>query len=250
MRIGIFLPVICGLVILGTDGSALLAQSPAFEVASLKVNRTDNGSSSGPRLTNGRLTAENVTLRTMLRVAYGLTGPQITGPGWLDSDRFDVAANSPQDVPESDLKSMLQSLLKERFLLAVHIETKNISVYDLIVSKGGLKISVYDPAHPLQTPPRNGAASMIIGVLTMPQLADMLVSPAGRPVLNKTGLQGRYGCALLFSPLSPQAGDRAGDSTSPDIFAAVHQRGSQLESTKEPLDILIVDYAERVPTEN
>lgn len=185
----------------------------------------------------------------MLRVAYGLTCPQINGPGWLDTDRFDVAAKSPQDVPDSDLKSMLQSLLKERFQLAVHIETQNISVFDLIVSKGGLKISVYDPAHPLQTPPRNAAASMIIGVLTMRQLADMLVSPAGRPVLNKTGLEGRYCCALLFSPLSAQAGDRAGDSTSPDIFAAVRQLGLQLESGKELLDILIVDHAERVPTE-
>ena len=139
------------------------AQQPKFEVTSVKVNRSGDGRSSYPGLTNGRMTAENATLRMILRVAYGLTALQIEGPGWLDSDRFDLEAKSPPGVPDSELMPMLQSLLKERFQLAAHRETKEMPVYDLIVAKGGIKVAPFDPAHIPPTPPRNGATSMIIG---------------------------------------------------------------------------------------
>lgn len=81
-------------------------------------------SSSSPWLINGRMTAENATLRMILRAAYGLTALQINGPDWLDSDRFDLEAKSPPGVPDSELMPMLQSLLKERFQLTAHRETK------------------------------------------------------------------------------------------------------------------------------
>ena len=111
------------------------------------MNRSGSGRSNLPRLTNGRLTAENATLKQLLQVAYDLNALQITGPGWLDSDRFDLAAKSPQGVPDSDLMPMLQSLLAERFQLTAHRENKELPVYALIVAKDGLKISVFDPSH-------------------------------------------------------------------------------------------------------
>jgi uncharacterized protein (TIGR03435 family) len=234
-------------IVVLTAGSALRAQSPAFEVATVKVNLTDDGVSNPPRLTNGRLTAENVSLKQILQVAYGLSALQISGPGWLDSDRFDLAAKAPQGAQDSDLMPLLQSLVKERFQLTAHRESKEMPVYDLIVAKDGLKISVFDPSHIPAEPPRNGAASMIIGPMTMSQLAHALTSAAGRPVLNKTGLEGRYFCAVTFSPLAAYAADAG----AVDIFAAVQQQlGLKLEGKKEPLEFLVVDHAVRIPREN
>jgi uncharacterized protein (TIGR03435 family) len=232
-------------------GSVLRAQGLAFEVATVKVNRSGSGSSNGPRLTNGRLSAENATLKQFLQAAYDLNALEISGPGWLDSDRFDLIAKSPQGVPDSDLMPMLQSLLKERFQLTAHRENKEMPVYDLIVAKDGLKISVFDPSHIPPTPPRNGAASMIIGAMTMPQLAHSLTPAAGRPVVDKTGLEGRYFCAVTFSPLAAQANSNMADVAPLDLFAAVQQQlGLRLEPTKAPREILVVDHAERIPSEN
>jgi uncharacterized protein (TIGR03435 family) len=240
------------LVIAVVCTSGTRAQSPAFEVATVKENHSRSGRSSSPWLINGRMTAENATLRMILRAAYGLTALQIEGPSWLDSDRFDLEAKSPPGVPDSELMPMLQSLLKERFQLAAHHETKEMPVFDMVVAKGGLKIAPFDPAHIPPTPPRNGAASMIIGPMTMSQLAGRITPDAGRPVLDKTGLDAtRYFCAATFSPLSAQSADSAPESGLPDIFRALEQQlGLKLEPAKEPLEILIVDHAERVPTEN
>jgi uncharacterized protein (TIGR03435 family) len=239
------------LVFAGTAGPAVWAQSPAFEVASVKVNRSNDGSSSYPRLTNGTLTAQNATLKMILQAAYGLSALQINGPGWLEADRYDLEAKSPQGVPDTEMMPMLQSLLKVRFQLMAHRETREMPVYDLIVGKDGLKISLFDPSHIPPTPPRNGAASLIIGAMTMSQLAAQMTPAAGRPVVNKTGLEGRYFCAVSFSPLSAEATGSGTDPRPLDIFAAVQQQlGLKLEPNKGPLEVLTVDHAERVPTEN
>jgi uncharacterized protein (TIGR03435 family) len=197
------------------------------------------------------MTAENATLRMILRAAYGLTALQIEGPGWLDSDRFDLEAKSPQGVPDSELMPMLQALLKERFQLAAHRETKEMPVFDLVVAKGGLKIAPFDPAHIPPTPPRNGSASMIIGAMTMSQLADRITPDAGRPVLDKTGLVDRYFCAATFSPITAQTPDTTAEPGAVDIFRALEQQlGLKLEAGKAQIELLVVDHAERVPTEN
>ncbi len=239
------------LVFSTTVASVLPTQAQTFDVASVRVNRFGDGSSSYPSLTNGRLTAKNATLRMILQTAYGLSALQINGPGWLDSDRYDLEAKSPPGVPDTEIMPMLQSLLKARFLLTTHRESREMPVYDLIVAKEGLKVSPFDPEHIPPTPPRNGASSMIIGPMTMSQLADHMTPAAGRTVLNKTGLEGRYFCALSYSPLAAEATGSAANPGPLDIFAAVQQQlGLKLEPAKEPLDILIVDHAERVPTEN
>jgi uncharacterized protein (TIGR03435 family) len=231
--------------------SALWAQSPVFEVTSVKVNRSGDGISNGPRLVNGRLTAENTTLRSILQVAYGLSALQITGPGWIESDRFDLDAKAPGGVPDTALMPMLQALAKDRFQLTAHRETKDTPVFELTVMKAGPKFSLFDPAHVPPQPPRNGGASMIIGPMTMEQLAGSLARAAGRPVVNKTGLEGRYFCAVGFSPLSALANGGAADSGPGDIFAAVQEQlGLKLEPAKAPIEFLVVDHAERVPTVN
>jgi len=229
--------------------SVLWAQSPAFEVASVKVNHSGDGSSNAPRLTNGRLVAENATMRTILQTAYGLSALQIAGPAWIDSDRFDLEAKSPAGIPDSAMMPMLQALLKERFQMAAHSETRSTAVYDLTVTKGGPKFLPFDPAKIPEPPPRNGAAAMIIGPMTMEGLAGSLARAAGRPVVNKTGLEGRYFCAVTYSPIRAQG--NAGDAGGADIFAAVQEQlGLKLEPAKAPLEFLIVDRADRVPLAN
>ena len=232
------------LAILGT--ATLLGQAPQFEVATIKPNRSDGGINF-PRLQNGTLTASNVSLLMLLQTAYDLTGSQITGPDWLDTDRFDVAGKSPEAVPDTDLMPMLQALLNDRFGVEAHHEMKEMPVYEMIVAKGGLKISPYKPGAPLPVGPRaerGGAA--IMGTGTMAQLAKMMTSSAGRPVLDKTGLDGRYGYVLTFTPLPAQPSDQ-----SPDFFTAVQEQlGLKLEPAKDKIDVLVIDHAERVPVEN
>ena len=94
----------------------------------------------GPELRNGQLLAQKVTLRMMLAVAYGVAEPRIVGPGWLDKYRFDIAGRSPKDVPDSELKTMLRTLLEERFKLKSHMEKRLMPVYHLSVAKGGVKM--------------------------------------------------------------------------------------------------------------
>jgi bla regulator protein blaR1 len=223
------------------------AQQPAFEVASVKLNRTGSSNSRFPELRNGTLAAENVSLKSLLSVAYGLSRERITGPAWLDSDRFDLAGKAPLGVPNSEMKPMLQALLKDRFKVEVHRESRDMPVYEMVVAKGGLKISLSDPEHPLAMPPKY-EGSMLKATGTMSEIADKITPLAGRPVLDKTGLQGRYAFMLIYSQLSAGAAD---SSSAPDFFTAVEkQMGLTLEAKKEPIDILIVDHAERVPTAN
>ena len=250
MRRGVAIRVVAT-ILLEVGAPWLLAQSLEFEVASIKVNQTGSGGSNFPRLKNGALSAENVSLLMLLQAAYDLSAVRIVGPSWLDSDRYDVVGKSPQGVSDSELMPMLQALLKDRFRISDHREMKEMPIYEMIVVKDGLKMSAFDPTHPLVSPPnRNRGGAMIVGSGTMPQLAKMISGSAGRPVLDKTGLNGRYNYILSFTPLSAQAAESVSDSP-PDLFTAVQQQlGLKLESKKEPIEILVIDHAERAPAGN
>jgi len=225
--------------------AGLSAQS--FEVASVKVNRSGDSSASFPRLINGKMTATNAAMRWILQVAYGLSSLQIAGPAWLDSDRFDLLATAPAGVPDTAIKPLLQALLKDRFQLTAHLDAKEMPVYNLVVAKDGLKVKQIDPNGPFpQSPPRMpGASSMMIGNKTMAELAEGLAGAAGRPVFDKTGIEGRYFCAVPYSQIGNDAGQ------APDIFGALQQQlGLRLEPARSVVETLVVDHMERTPTEN
>jgi uncharacterized protein (TIGR03435 family) len=236
---------------MGIAGLApLAAQAPAFDVASVKANHSGGPRSFYPRMRNGAFTAENVTLKTLLGVAYDLPVSRITGPDWIDSDRFDITAKPPEGAADSQLIPLLQSLLKERFLVAVHRETREMPAYDMVVAKGGVKLHAPDAAHPPAMPPYAGGAQLG-GNGTMPQIADALARVAGRPVIDRTGMEGRFFFMVNYAPLSAQPAESTAGSGPPDFFAAVQQQlGLKLESKKQPIELLIVDHAERVPTPN
>jgi uncharacterized protein (TIGR03435 family) len=231
-----------------------LAQTPAFEVASIRPS--DEGGlpmTVGPGLRNGTLHGERVTLKMLLAAAYGMTEPRVIGPGWLNSNRFDIVAKSPAGVRDSALKPMLQTLLKERFKLAAHLAVQEMPVYFLEVAKSGVKMPLY-PAHD-RGPDRPGdqyrGGVMMRGTGTVAQIAQRMSSIVDRPVLDRTGLTDRYNYFLVFAPLSPPSGVHEPESAQPDIFAAVQEQlGLKLQAGRNDVEVVVVDHIERMPTEN
>jgi len=240
MRIAVFLFVAAGV---------LSAQT--FQVASVKVDTSGTGMYRYSGLQNGRFQSTNTTMRQILENAWHLSSVQIDGPSWIDSDRYDIDAKSPEGVPDTALEPMLQALLKERFHLDAHLEQKERPVYNLVVLKGGLKIKPFQAGDPMtmMVPPRmaGGSGMMTAAKNTMDQLAIGLAGPTDRPVINRTGLAGPYTYIVQWG----QADRSDEPNGAPDIFGAVQrQLGLKLEPAKATVPTLIVDRVERVPTAN
>lgn len=301
-------------VMLACAAAAQTGDHPTeFEVASVKpsapqeMNRSFVRMGGGPGTNDpGQITYTNVPLRSLLANAYGVKGYQITGPGFLDTERFDVLAKVPKGTSKDDAKLMLQNLLAERFQLKLHREQKEQSIYALVVGKNGpkLKESAPEPAPtgdapaPPSPPP---GGRMVMGKDGMPQLprggrgmmmmigngrfrmrgngqaisavTDMLSNQLGRPVVDQTGLTGKYDIELEFMPEEgsmmrgpmggmpmpppgagpgPAPGDGAQDSSpAPNLFTAVQEQlGLKLEPKKGPVEQLVIDHIEKTPVEN
>jgi uncharacterized protein (TIGR03435 family) len=234
---------------LGTAVATLSAQPLSFDAATVKPNHTDADRRTFPGMRNGTFTAELASLRMLISLAYGLIEQRIEGPGWLDTERYDIVAKAPEGVPDSQMQPLLQALLRDRFHLRTHYEMKELPTFEIIVGNGGAKLQRFDPARPPQSPPNRGQA-VLIGRGTTGELADTLVRSVGRPVIDRTGMseQERFTWVLQFSPLLANGNSTA---PAPDIFAAIEEQlGLKLQSTRSTLQILVVDSADRVPTEN
>jgi len=215
--------------------------------------------------------------------AYDLKTYQIVGPAWMDTERYDIVVKVPAGTTKEQVNSMWQHLLAERFGVKIHHDPKEFQVEDLVIGKGGSKLkgTTLDPdaALPVGPPQRdkNGELSSPGVVVTiMPgasgpnahatakaqplsRLAAMLTTQINRPVLDKTGLTGLYDFKIDYSidlsafPLPP-GGTAPPTGTSdpgPDLSAAVEQQlGLKLVSSKANLDVIVIDQAEKVPTEN
>jgi uncharacterized protein (TIGR03435 family) len=231
--------------------SLAFAQAPepvAFEVAAIRPNhsgRTDQHSDSD----NDRITCVNMTLKRYISKAYGVREDQISGPDWLGSERFDLVAKAPGQMHEADLMKMLQTLLADRFKLALHRENREGRVYALTVAKGGAKLKAVESTGNSGTSTSRGA--MTVKQASMEHVAAALSRHVGFPVVDETGLAGVFDFKLTWDPsadaLSPDDARDAG----PSIFTALQQQiGLKLESRKRPVETLMIDHAERVPTEN
>jgi len=225
------------------------AAEPSFDVAVIKPSAPDLPGSALGGLHHGTFTVTNASLRQVLAVAYDMAEPRIVGPDWLDKARFDITAKSPPGVPDSRSTTLIQALLKERFKLAAHLEPREMPVYYLTVSRGGVKMPVYPaldrgPAHP-------GGGASFRGTLTTAQLAEKMAPIVNRPVIDKTGLTERYNIFLSYAPLSPQQGSDAAAFGPPDFFTAIQEHlGLKLQPGKASLDVVVVDHMEQMPTEN
>lgn len=242
---------------------------PKFEVASIRPSKPDTRSTFG--VGNGEGGGTNVTLKTLIAFAYGLQQYQILdGPGWMSSDHFDIEARATDPkTPPDRLLLMLQSLFADRFKLAVHRESKLSNVYDLLVAKGGPKITLSaaqtSPDVNGPSPPgganrgaiRLGAGSMIGNAAPISEFVSLLSQRLDRGVIDKTNLTGRFDIRLQWTPevgenpLSP-TGDPLPISSqdAPAVFVAIQEQlGLRLKSGKELVEFLIVDHVEK-PSEN
>jgi len=239
------------------------AQTQRFEVASVKPNNSGERKWLAPPPAGGRYAVTNMTLQMLVVQAYGLPSFQISGaPPWFDSDRFDVEGKALGNPPKEQIMVMLQSLLADRFKLAVHRENKEAPVFELVVAKGGIKFKegkcVGEPGF---ANPCGGFSVGLRGVMVgrevgVDQLASNLGSLLSRQVHDKTGLAGKYDFDLTWTPdgstiRGPGDPDAPPpDPAGPSIFTALQEQlGLELKSTKAPVEILVIDHVEK-PDEN
>jgi uncharacterized protein (TIGR03435 family) len=255
------------------------------------------------------LRCTNATLNMLMFQAYDVQSYQINGPAWFDSEHFDITAKIPAGATKEQFRLMLQNLLAERFQVKLHRETRQLPIYALLVGKAGPKMKPSADLPPQEDPPKempdlpppppkpgpdglppipkgraggfmmfmNGRFRMAGSQQTMADLARMLSNQLGRPVIDQTGLKGKYDFTLDFTPepgrgmpggmpmpmpppgggggggpmTAGSAGENQERDSAPSLFVALpEQLGLKLESRKGPVEFLVIDHAEKVPTEN
>jgi len=220
-----------------------------LEVAAIHPSRVDSLNTQIDLQKGGRLVITNATLRTLIRNAYGVLPFQLAGePKWSESDRFDINASnsSGQQISQDSLKPLLQGLLAGRFHLKAHWETRDEPIYALVVEKDGPKFHPYGggAAHGMNTSRVLGKINMRGSDVPMTELASNLGNQLKRFVVDRTGLAGHYDFVVHWNP------DPAEDASEPSLPTALHEQlGLKLESVRGPVQVLVIDSAEK-PTEN
>jgi uncharacterized protein (TIGR03435 family) len=255
------------LLIIAVSCFALKGQQ--FEAASIKPSapmEMGRVSVGVQMLPGGRISMSGVTVRNLIQQGYGVRDFQIVGgPSWLGSERYDITAKPEGAATRDQVKLMIQALLADRFKLQFHRETKELPTYALVVAKGGPKFHESEVVPEGSDKPRGTRMSRERGRFSLQSapvaaLANQLGEALGRSVIDKTGLTGNYDFNLEWTPdegserrmmrapgsESPAAADAAG----PSIFTALQdQLGLKLESTKGPVEILVIERLEK-PSEN
>ena len=252
-------------------------EKPEFEVASVKPSDdrdVEFGCRGGPGTNDPTLVAcGNQSLGNLLIRAYGVDYFRISGPDWIWPTHFNIRARVPEGTTRTQLRQMWQNLLVDRFKLIVHRETRQGEVYDLVVTKGGPKFKAADssphtkpgdlppspltldkdgypafgPAHP-GVAWTNGLARMYFPAVTLDFVVGELSVALAKQVNDETALRGEYEIGLRWAfdvivDHSPDVGPRLDE-------ALREQLGLRLVPKKGPLEFLVVDHCERVPSEN
>jgi len=220
-----------------------MAWSQSFEVATIK--RSDMTAESGQMTRDPRILAfSHVSLQNLMAQAYLIRNFQISGPDWLDTDRFDIVAKLPDGATREQLPSMLQNLLRERFHLAVHQEKRTMTAYVLTPGNAAKLKPVDSQVRDVRT--SRGAHRWIAGKLTMAYFAGLLSNMVDQPVVDETGLKGVYDIDVEWA-----SDETAGMDDTPSLPAVLADKlGLQLESRKAPVDIYVIDRVDRTPTTN
>ena len=231
-----------------------------FEVASVKAS-APGGRGGGIRAQPGgqRYTAQNIPVKLMISLMYKVPTRQISGgPGWLDTDGYDVEAKADHSYRLDDLHVMYQNLLADRFKLKFHKEIREGAVYALTVDKPGSKMKVNESPEDFNFPISPGKDGVIIGTrVSMRHFCwwlGQVLQRDERPVIDKTGLDKNYDFTLAFMPELPPDVPKEnlprGRQDSPSIFEALkEQLGLRLQAQKGPVEYYVIDHVER-PAEN
>jgi uncharacterized protein (TIGR03435 family) len=228
---------------------------PEFDVASVKpVDISKLGGLISMNIGSERgeeITFDNATLNDCVRFAYGVaSNAQIDGPDWIRSKQFlyDIDAKAPPGTSHEQFQAMMQTLLAARFKLVIHREQRLLSYYSLVTAKGGPKMPpTKDIPVDFQGITHGGR---IDSILPMPMLAYLLSRfETERPIIDHTGLKGMYRVKLQWSLQQVQNG--VDEEPGPSLFTALEEQlGLKLDSQKGPIDVLVVESAEKVPTQN
>jgi uncharacterized protein (TIGR03435 family) len=249
-----------------------LPAQTVFEVISVKPNVSADGPSD-PRKSPGRLSWSNVTLRQLIQVAYDVRPYQLIAlPDWADSARFDVAATASFPASPQQMNTMLQSLLADRFDLAVHREKRELPVYALVLARRdarlgpGIHAATVDceaiGTRPLDSgpaqadyagcAPQMGLTRLKASGFRMSSLASGLMRILDRTVIDKTGLTGTFDIELSWTPEPTMLPNGAPAPASlpgagPSIFTALEEQlGLKLVSDRGPVDVLVIDRLNRL----
>ena len=244
--IGMIAALMVGMIGQSQSQTGFVAQ-PRFEVASVRLSPPDARFTSFSAPGEMTFTARDASLMGLLVTAFGVTEMQVAGlPKWSESTKYDVVAKPEGEKPLDDvqLKQALQQLLKERLHLAVHHEMRQVKGYTLVVAKGGPKLQASRGGREgrIQFGPDDLEAPNI----TLQEFGSGLWHfLEGAPVLDETGIKGNFDIKLKFAP------EENTNSPLPSIFTALQEQlGLKLVSAKVPLDRIIVDHVDRVPTAN
>jgi uncharacterized protein (TIGR03435 family) len=226
--------------------------TPAFEVASVKVNVSGDSGGSIRTFPGGRFDAVNSTMQALMRYAYDVRDFQIeAAPRWFDLARYDVVAKAPRNASTPEFRAMVQRLLAERFALLLHRDTRELPVYALVIGKHGVRMKKNTEG---DTTISSGAGEIRGQKITVAMLVNQLSAALGRPAINKTDLTGTYDVTLRWSPqvqYSLTDGNASPESGGSSIFAAVQEQlGLQLKTDKGPVEVLVIDSANKLPLEN
>src|SRR5579863_1446519 len=253
---------------------------PAFNAASVKpAAHSVRNFLGGPGTRNPeQISYTYASLQELLLRAYGLDDPKsISGPSWLDAQRYDITAKLPPGTTKEQFQKMLQDLLTDRLKLATHHESKDVPAYDLVLAEGGLKLKLGEVPETVKLPPspEHGNYPILPGDDSVPAmaiamgegrgylkarqeppfvLAKMLSGPVGRPIVDKTGVTARYDFTLDFdlrlaAGQAPKEAAGSTDDPTPSVFDALEQQlGLKLVESKTKISILVVDRAEKVPS--
>ncbi|HVV47196.1 MAG TPA: TIGR03435 family protein [Bryobacteraceae bacterium] len=197
--------------------------------------------------TPGNVTMRDVLLTSCMEWAWGIQENQISGPEWIQNERYDMVARAERPVAEDQLKLMMQTLLKERFGLEFHHEQKELTAYEMTVAKGGHKMKEAAPDEKMSR--ENTAISTIAKAITMRQFADFISQPLRMPVVDHTGLKGRYDFVLNFTAYLPTGEKNMTpdfDNNNGIILSAIQgELGLKLESRKLPVETYVIDHVEK-----
>jgi uncharacterized protein (TIGR03435 family) len=235
---------------------------PEFDVAAIHPHNPQPHERSHIVDSSGRFTTINVDLKTIIQWAYDLPQSRIVGgPSWLGSARWDIEAKADNALDmqkdydsaaaRQQKRQMVQALLAERFHLTAHRETRELPIYDLVITKDGPKFTA-TKADGSRFDRSNGRIAVEGGDNTVAVLAEQLAETLGRVVVDKTGIEGRYKIAVTWTPDDRAAppSSAAADDSGPSIFTALQEQlGLKLESDKGPVEVLAIDNA-AMPSEN
>jgi uncharacterized protein (TIGR03435 family) len=252
------MPGITAAAILAALGSTILSGQttstrPQFEVASIRPSTSTDPRRYITGMQRGDFKATNYTLKDLIRLGWDVRSYQISGgPKWLDSDRYNIEVKPevPFDVPgpgnegEHRFRLMVQAMLADRFKLKLHRATQEMRAYFLVIGKNGPSLKRTGESADQGPHIQDGKGQLIATKIDMPLFSRALSGELGVTVIDRTNLRGAYDVKLEWSPDEDISATVS--STGPSIFTALQEQlGLRLESGKAPVDIVVVDYAEK-----